>query len=86
MTAIRAYYGLSTVKWTEELAAGKTQVKNWTFHVLELRRSLEQVIDFINGFDAAGSNKITVPLWLPMETGRPKASVMLQLQEAILSI
>ena len=86
LNTIRAYYSLSAVKWAEEVAAGKTQVKNWPFHVLELRRSLEQVIDVINGFDAAGSNKITAPLWLPMETGRPKASVMLQLQEAILSL
>ena len=86
LNTIRAYYSLSAVKWAEEVAAGKTQVKNWPFHVLELRRSLEQVIDVINGFDTAGSNKITAPLWLSIETGRPKASVMLQLQEAILSL
>lgn len=86
LNTIRAYYSLSAVKWAEEVAAGKTQVKNWPFHVLELRRSLEQVIDVINGFDATGTNKIAAPLWLPMETGRPKASVMLQLQEAILSL
>ena len=86
LNTIRAYYGIGPVKWTEEVAAGKTQVKNWPFHVLELRRSLEQVIDVINGFDTAGSNKITAPLWLPFETGRPKASVMLQLQEVILGL
>ena len=74
------------VKWAEEVTAGKTQVKNWPFHVLELCRVLEQVIDFINGFDTAGANKISPPLWLPIETGRPKASVMLQLQEVILGL
>lgn len=37
LNTIRAYYSLSAVKWAEEVAAGKTQVKNWPFHVLELR-------------------------------------------------
>ena len=86
LDTIRAYYGIGPVKWVEEVAASKTQIKNWPFHVLELRRGLEQVIDFINGFDAVGNNRIATPLWLSIETGRPKASVMLQLQEAILSL
>ena len=83
---IRDFYGLSAVNWSEDVIVGKTYVKNWPFHVLELRKAIEQVVDFINGFDVAWATKIPDPVWIPIMTGRPQAIVMQQLQTLILGL
>ena len=77
---VRDFYGLSVVSWSEDVVAGKTTVKNWPFHVLELRKAIEQVVDAINAFDAAWTNKLPDPAWIPITTVRPQAAVMQQLQ------
>ncbi|MEA4928914.1 MAG: hypothetical protein VB104_09600, partial [Candidatus Limiplasma sp.] len=82
----RDFYGLSAVSWFEDVIAGKTTVKNWPFHVLELRKAIEQVVDAINGFDVAWANKLPDPAWIPIMTGRPQAAVMQQLQTLILGL
>jgi len=83
---IRDFYGMSAVSWSEDVVAGKTTVKNWPFHVLELRKALEQVVDTINAFDLAWTNKLPDPAWIPITTGRPQAAVMQQLQTMILGL
>jgi len=83
---VRDFYGLSAVSWSEDVVAGKTYVKNWPFHVLELRKAIEQVVDFINGFDVTWVNKIPDPAWIPITTGRSQAAVMQQLQTIILGL
>ena len=77
---IRDFYGMSAVSWSEDILSGKTYVKNWPFHVLELRKAIEQVVDAINAFDAAWTNKLPDPAWIPITTVRPQAAVMQQLQ------
>ena len=69
---------------SEDVITGKTHVKNWPFHVLELRKAIEQVVDAINAFDVAWVNKLPDPAWIPITTGRPQAAVMQQLQTLIL--
>ena len=81
---VRDFYGLSAVGWSEDVITGKTHVKNWPFHVLELRKAIEQVVDAINAFDVAWVNKLPDPAWIPITTGRPQAAVMQQLQTLIL--
>ena len=83
---IRDFYGLSAVSWSEDVVASKTYVKNWPFHVLELRKAIEQVVDFINAFDITWANKLPDPAWIPITTSRPQAAVMQQLQTIILGL
>ena len=83
---VRDFYGLSAVSWAEDVIAGKTAVKNWPFHVLELRKAIAQIVDVINSFDVTWTNKIPDPAWIPITTGRPKATVMQQLQTLILDL
>ncbi|NLI20916.1 MAG: hypothetical protein GX418_05135 [Clostridiales bacterium] len=83
---VRDFYGMSTLSWSEDIISGKTYVKNWPFHVLELRKAIEQVVDAINAFDQAWTNKLPDPAWIPITTGRPQTAVMQQLQAIILGL
>lgn len=82
----RGYYGLSAVSWGEEITAGKTYVKNWPLHILEIRAAIEPVIELINLFDTGTAFDVPEVDWLPIGTGRPKAVVINQLQELLLSL
>jgi hypothetical protein len=84
VNAVRGYYSLSPVTWGEDIVAGKTAVKNWLFHITELRKTIEPVIKMINDFDTSASFDIPPITWLPIGIGRPKADVMQQLQDLIL--
>ena len=83
---VRSYYNLSPATWSEEIAAGKTTVKNWPFHITELRKAIEPVIAAVNGFDSSSAFDIPPVTWLSIGTGRPKAAVINQLQELLLSL
>lgn len=80
----RGYYNLSPMIWSEEIAAGKTTIKNWPFHITELRKAIEPVVTAINGFDSSSAFDITPVTWLPIGIGRPKADVMQQIHNLIL--
>jgi hypothetical protein len=84
--AVRRYYGLTATVWAEVMAAGSTPIRNWTFHVLELREAIEQVIELINSFAPGSALGVTIPDWLPLAPGRPKSAVMKQLQDTILEL
>ena len=74
------YYCLSSNTWNEEITAGKTTIKDWPFHVMEIRRALVPIMTKINGFDA-NSSAFDLPSddWQPIGTGRPETDVMQQL-------
>lgn len=82
----RSYYNLSPVAWSEEIVAGRTTVKNWPFHIMELRKAIEPVVTAINGFDSSLAFDIPPGTWLPIGTGRPRADVMQQIQDLILML
>ncbi len=82
----RSYYNLPPAAWSEEIAAGKTAVKNWPFHITELRKAIEPVVAVINGFDSSSVFDIPPITWSPIGAGRPKATVMNQLRELLLSL
>ena len=44
VNTIRSYYNLSPVAWSEEIVTRKTAVKNWPFHIMELRKAIESVV------------------------------------------
>lgn len=82
----RSYYNLSPVTWREEIIAGKTTIKNWPFHITEIRKAMDTIIGVINGFDSSATFDIPAFTWLPIGTGRPKADVMEQIQDLILML
>lgn len=86
VNAVRNFHNLSPATWGEETVAGKTTVKNWPFHITEIRKAIEPVIKMINDFDASATFDIPSVIWLPIGTGRPKADVMRQLQDLILML
>ena len=86
VNTVRNYYGLSAVVWSEEITAGKTYVKNWPLHILELRAALEPVIEMINLFSTGTAFDVPEVDWLPIGTGRPRAAVMNQLQALVLAL
>lgn len=86
VNTVRSYYALSSVIWSEDIAAGKTTAKNWPFHITELRKAIEPVITVINCFDSSSVFDVPPVTWLSIGTGRPKAAVMNQLRELLLSL
>jgi hypothetical protein len=83
---IRQYYGMPMVSWSEELISGKTYVKNWPSHITEIRKAIDSVVVLINGFDSSQTFDVPVFVWLPIGTGRPKADVMQQLHNLLLTL
>ena len=86
VNTVRSYYNLSPATWSEEISAGKTTVKNWPFHILELRKALDPVIAAVNGFDPSSAFNIPPITGLPIGTVRPKADVMQQIQDLFLEL
>jgi hypothetical protein len=84
INTIRLFHHMELVPWDEEIIAGNTSVRKWLIHIAELRTALEPVIIMINDFDTSLIFDLPSVTWLPIETGRPKADVMQQLQNLIL--
>ena len=86
VNTIRSYYNLPSAVWNEDIVAGKTAVKNWPFHIMELRKAIESVITAINSFASSSTFDIPPITWMPIGTGRPRADVMQQIQNLILML
>jgi hypothetical protein len=86
VNTIRSYYNLPSAVWNEDIVAGKTAVKNWPFHIMELRKAIESVITAINSFASSPTFDIPPITWIPIGTGRPRADVMQQIQGLILML
>jgi hypothetical protein len=86
VNTIRSYYNLPSAVWNEDIVAGKTAVKNWPFHIMELRKAIESVITAINSFASSPTFDIPPITWIPIGTGRPRADVMQQIQDLILML
>ncbi|HCB90394.1 MAG TPA: hypothetical protein DEP64_00415 [Ruminococcaceae bacterium] len=86
VNTVRNYYGLAPVSWSEEITAGRTEMKNWPLHILEIRTAVEPVIAVINQYSTDSGFAVPEPDWEELGTGRPRAAVMNQLAELILSL
>ena len=76
----RNYYCLSAFSWNGDIIAGKSTIKDWPLHIMEIRRALVPPITKINGFDSDSSTFDLPPGdWKTIGTGRPDAEVMAQL-------
>ncbi len=80
---VRNYYSLAAFNWSKGITAGVTEVRDWVFHILEIRSALNPVIDLMRSFH---SDNVEDFEWIPLTTGRPKADVMTQIHELILSL
>ncbi|GHU66181.1 hypothetical protein FACS1894184_03540 [Clostridia bacterium] len=80
---IRAFYGQGNMRWVDPIVAGKTQVRDWPLHVLELRSGVEGVIYAVNAFDNVDTFDIPIPSWIAITGGYPRADVMNQLAQTI---
>jgi len=82
VNTVRNYYDMTAFSWSSSITPGVTEVRDWVFHILEIRSALNSVIELINSFSSA-----TFKLeWIPLTTGRPKADVMTQIHEVILAL
>ena len=86
VNTIRQFHHMASVSWGEEIIATKTSTGRWPIHIMELRNAIEPVIATINAFDSTVTFDIPTVTWLPIGTGRPKADVMQQLQNLILTL
>jgi hypothetical protein len=86
VNTIRSYYNLPSAVWNEDIVAGKTEVKNWPFHIMELRKAIESVITAIKSFASSSTFDIPPITCIPIGTGRPRADVMQQIQNLILML
>jgi hypothetical protein len=86
VNTVRGYYGFAAVSWNEEVTAGKTSIKNWPFHISEIRRAIEPVVSYINNFTAFTTFDVPNPVWLSLGTGRPRMEVMAQIHNLLLSL
>jgi hypothetical protein len=84
---LRNYYHLSPYVWSSEIVSGRTQVRDWPFHILELRAAIQGIVDKINSFDSASEDNEVIPVnWIAIGTGRPRADVVNQLIDLILQL
>jgi hypothetical protein len=86
VNTVRSYYNLSSAPWNVQIVAGRTTVKNWPFHITELRKAIDAIIVSVNSFDSSSTFDIPTVTWLPIGTGRPRADVMQQIQNLILTL
>ena len=84
---LRNYYSLSAYIWSREIVPGRTQVRDWPIHILELRAAVQGIVDKINSFDSMAMGAILAPIgWLPLGTGRPRADAMNQMTDLVLKL
>jgi hypothetical protein len=82
---LRNYYHLSAYAWASEIVPGISQVRDWPFHILELRAAVQGLVDKINSFDSASEDNEVPPVnWIDIGTGRPRADIVNQLIDLIL--
>lgn len=87
VNTVRNYYGMTTFNWSENITSGVTEVRDWVFHIIEIRSALNPVIDLINNYNCESSTfDVDAFAWIPLTMGRPKADVMEQIHELILCL
>jgi hypothetical protein len=76
---ICGYYNMPSYSWSSNIIARKTQIRDWAYHIIEIRAAIDGIIDSINDFN---NNTIFPVVWLPLGTGRPRADVTNQLYDS----
>ena len=76
VATLRAFYGLSAYGFTN-IVAGQTSLAGWTAHVLEIRAAIDEVANKAGKTHAA---------WLAITENKPRADVIEQLRNVVLSL
>jgi hypothetical protein len=76
---VRNYYNMSNYVWANDIISGTTQVRDFPFHIQEIRSAIMGVVEKINSY--ADGQKVIPIEWLPIGNGRPRADVMEQLKK-----
>jgi hypothetical protein len=82
----RKYYGLSVYGWAEEIVSGKTPISRWGWHITEIRDALDAVASFINAFDTSSAFDVPASGWTAITAGRPRADIMREIRDLILTL
>lgn len=87
VNTVRNYYGMTAFSWSKGIVVGVTEVRDWVFHVIEIRLALNPIIDLINNYNCESSTfDVDAFAWIPLTNGRPKADVMNQIHALILCL
>ena len=80
INAVRVYYGLSAVVWSEAITAGQTSMAGWAGHVAEMRTAINGIVTRVNDWDVP---TLTVPSWIAIVDKQPRADVMEQIRSVL---
>ena len=82
----RQYYGFDEAAWESDIIAGKTYIRDWPYHIFEIRENLAEVISLLRLY--GGTSEFGLPgfEWIDTGLGRPRADVIYQLQSILLSL
>ncbi|MCE5235833.1 MAG: hypothetical protein ABFC62_05870 [Clostridiaceae bacterium] len=83
---VRRYYGLPVQAWKEAVVGSKTPVWRWPLHIAEVRSAVDDIASLINAHDASGALDVPPVGWVPFPPGRPRADLMRQIQDLILTL
>lgn len=87
VNTVRNYYGMTAFVWSNNIVAGITEVRDWVFHIVEIRSALNPILDLINSYECEMVGYDFKDFkWIPLSSGRPKADVMTQIQTLILNL
>ena len=84
--AVRRYFGLPVQAWKEAIVGDKTPVWRWPLHIAEIRSAVNDIVSLINVHDTSGAFNVPPVGWLPFLAGRPRADLMRQIQDLILTL
>lgn len=86
--ALRSSYGIETTSWESgDVVAGTTPLSKWRDHILEIRTVIDLIIQRINTWDETAVDcLVEQPEWIPITGTQPRADVMQQICDVIMSL
>jgi hypothetical protein len=81
---VRNFYNLTVVPWRYPLVSGKTNIAYWSYHIIEIRNVINGIVNKINSW--SGVQLVAPVEWIALGNGRPRADVMRQIWEVIMSL
>jgi hypothetical protein len=83
---LRNYYNLSNIVWSDTISEKRSFIRDWPYHIKEIRTAIEGIIAAINSHDNVTKFDATVPPWIVMGNARPRADVMAQITSLIVTL
>jgi hypothetical protein len=80
---IKAYYGSTAVHLIAPIVAGITPIRDWPYHVMELRASIEGILYSTNAFDESTAFDVPVPPWIIFTGDYPRTDIINQITQLL---